>query len=71
MYDGKVARLEILEVFPEDEGEYTCVAQTVAGQVKTACWLTVQGEVFWGGVGGGGSECDRTGVNSLLAHCPR
>ncbi|XP_072047598.1 myosin light chain kinase, smooth muscle-like [Amphiura filiformis] len=31
-YDGKIARLTITEAFPEDDGEYKCMASNTAGQ---------------------------------------
>lgn len=43
-YDGCLATLEITEIFPEDEGQYTCIAKNPAGEGKTTCTLTVIGE---------------------------
>lgn len=41
-YKGGVATLVINEVFPEDEGEYTCQASNSIGTVTTSCKLTVK-----------------------------
>ena len=34
--------LNILEAFPEDEGQYKCVVKNPAGQVTTAAFLKIQ-----------------------------
>ncbi|KAF4519136.1 hypothetical protein B566_EDAN007409 [Ephemera danica] len=39
--DGATARLTILQVYPEDEGEYTCVAYNELGRAATAACLIV------------------------------
>ncbi|XP_013412432.1 muscle M-line assembly protein unc-89 isoform X1 [Lingula anatina] len=39
--DG-VAKLEIMEVFPEDEGEYDCVAKNEFGEAKCSCRMDVK-----------------------------
>lgn len=31
-----------MEVFPEDQGQYICVARNPAGQATTSAYLTVQ-----------------------------
>ena len=36
-----IARLEILEVFPEDCGDYLCLARNDFGHVKTECFINV------------------------------
>jgi Immunoglobulin I-set domain len=45
-YNGSTARLTILQVYPEDEGEYTCVARNDLGKVNTSACLIVDGESF-------------------------
>ena len=40
-YKNGVANLSIGEVFPEDEGEYTCKATNAVGSVTTKCKLIV------------------------------
>ena len=42
-YDGTLARLEILEIYPEDQADYTCVARNAAGEARVKCRLTVKG----------------------------
>ena len=37
-------QLEISRVFPEDEGEYTCVARNSAGMVSCSAVLKLDGE---------------------------
>ena len=41
-YRNGKATLSINEVYPEDEGTYTCKAQNSLGSVETTCRLTVQ-----------------------------
>ncbi|CAH1789051.1 unnamed protein product [Owenia fusiformis] len=41
-YDGTVAKLEIMEVFPEDSGEYCCIISNSAGEVKTSSHIVVE-----------------------------
>ena len=36
--------LEINGVYPEDTGEYTVVAKNMAGETRTSCLLTVEGQ---------------------------
>ncbi|KAF2897973.1 hypothetical protein ILUMI_08202 [Ignelater luminosus] len=40
-FDGKIARLSIKQVYPEDEGEYTCVAYNELGKSFTSACLLV------------------------------
>lgn len=40
-FDGKTARLTISQVYPEDEGEYTCVAYNDLGSAATSAVLVV------------------------------
>ena len=44
-FDGIMAKLVITEVFPEDSGEYECVA--VRGNQESSCFckLTVRGKL--------------------------
>lgn len=41
-YKGGIATLAINEVFPEDEGQYTCKATNAMGTAETTCKLTVK-----------------------------
>lgn len=41
MSDGR-AGLQILEVFPEDAGDYTCIARNKAGEARTTANLAVE-----------------------------
>ena len=43
-FDGKEAVLDILEVFPEDAGEYTCEAENDHGIKKSACTVKIIGK---------------------------
>ncbi|KAJ8975128.1 hypothetical protein NQ317_019398 [Molorchus minor] len=40
-FDGETARLSINQVYPEDEGEYTCVAYNELGKAVTSACLIV------------------------------
>nr|XP_023019109.1 myosin light chain kinase, smooth muscle-like [Leptinotarsa decemlineata] len=40
-FDGETARLSISQVYPEDEGEYTCVAYNELGKAVTSACLIV------------------------------
>ena len=41
-YRNGTATLSINEVYPEDEGVYTCKAKNTLGSIETTCRLTVQ-----------------------------
>ena len=43
-YNTSTSVLVIVEVYPEDEGEYTCVASNKIGETITTCRLTVVGK---------------------------
>ena len=43
-YSDGVCKLEISEVYPEDEGSYTCVASNDAGEAKTTAKMFVKGK---------------------------
>ncbi|XP_025602051.2 titin homolog isoform X2 [Athalia rosae] len=43
-FDGETARLSIQHIYPEDEGEYTCVAYNDLGKAFTSACLVVDGE---------------------------
>lgn len=45
-YNRGISILIIIEAFPEDEGEYTCVASNKLGETITTCRLTVVGMWF-------------------------
>ena len=38
-------RLEIRQILKKDEGKYICQAVNIAGQVETAAYLTIKGEI--------------------------
>lgn len=42
-FDGETARLCIQHIYPEDEGEYTCVAYNDLGKAFTSACLIVDG----------------------------
>ena len=42
-YGRGISILIIVEAFPEDEGEYTCVASNKLGETITTCRLTIVG----------------------------
>ncbi|KAJ8898112.1 hypothetical protein PR048_003472 [Dryococelus australis] len=44
-FDGETARLTIQQVYPEDEGEYTCVVYNELGKASTSACLVVDGEL--------------------------
>lgn len=39
-----VCTLEISESFPQDSGQYTCVASNTAGKESSTAWLVVKGK---------------------------
>lgn len=45
-YKNGLASLVINEVFPEDEGQYTCKATNSVGTTSTSCKLTVKRKHF-------------------------
>lgn len=45
-YKAGTATLTINEVFPEDEGTYTCTATNSIGSTDTACRLTISRKCF-------------------------
>ena len=45
-FDGKEAVLDILEVFPEDAGNYTCEAENDHGITKTSCTVKIIGTLL-------------------------
>lgn len=38
-------RLEIMQILKKDEGKYICQAVNIAGQLETAAYLTIKGEI--------------------------
>lgn len=40
-FDGEIAKLRIEKVYPEDEGEYSCVAYNELGKAVTSACLIV------------------------------
>jgi hypothetical protein len=45
-YRNGTATLSINEVYPEDEGLYTCKAKNTLGETETTCRLTVQSKSY-------------------------
>lgn len=45
-YDGERATLTIVKVYPEDEGEYTCIASNNLGRSYSAACILVDGKLF-------------------------
>ncbi|XP_064619618.1 titin-like isoform X3 [Lineus longissimus] len=43
MFVGETAKLDVFEIFPDDEGVYKCVAKNSVGECSTECYLTVTG----------------------------
>ena len=43
--DGNNHQLNILEAFPEDEGQYKCVVKNPAGQITTSAFLKIEREL--------------------------
>lgn len=46
-FDGEHASLIINRVYPEDEGEYTCVAKNSLGQTSTTACIVVDGNSIY------------------------
>ncbi|XP_023226281.1 myosin light chain kinase, smooth muscle-like [Centruroides sculpturatus] len=42
VYDGHEASLVISEIYPDDQGQYTCLAKNTHGEAKTSCFMTVR-----------------------------
>lgn len=42
VYNGHEASLVISEIYPEDQGRYTCVAKNKHGEAETSCYMTVR-----------------------------
>lgn len=42
-YENEIAQLTITEVYPEDEGIYTCEATNEAGSSGSNCELSLKG----------------------------
>ena len=42
---GSDCKLQILDVYPEDEGKYACTAKNSAGETTTTCFISVEGEL--------------------------
>lgn len=45
-YKNGIASLSIGEVYPEDEGEYECIASNSVGKESTKCKLSIIRESF-------------------------
>lgn len=43
-YLSGIAKLEVNGVYPEDQGEYLCVAENDAGRAQSKCDVTVLGK---------------------------
>ena len=43
-FDGTVAKLEIVEIFLDDSGRYTCTLRNEHGDKKSLCTVTVTGK---------------------------
>lgn len=43
-FDGSCVRLKIREVFPEDEGEYSCIIFNDMGKAVTSATIVVESE---------------------------
>lgn len=43
-FDGETARLSIQHIYPEDEGEYTCIISNQLGKAFTSACIIVDGE---------------------------
>ena len=47
-WDGSRARLRISPVYPEDEGEYSCIVYNEMGKAVTSAALVVESEYMQG-----------------------
>ena len=47
MFDGTKARLEVVEVFLDDCGTYTCTIKNLEGEKKCSCKVCVKGKNFF------------------------
>jgi hypothetical protein len=43
MFIGDTTKLDVFEIFPDDEGVYKCIAKNSVGECSTECYLTVTG----------------------------
>ena len=41
---GRVCELSISDIFPEDEGDYSCTATNSLGEATVECYVVVDGE---------------------------
>ena len=46
-FDGTKARLEVVEVFLDDCGTYTCTIKNLDGEKKCSCKVSVKGRDFF------------------------
>lgn len=44
-WDGSVVRLKINEVYPEDEGEYSCIVFNDLGKAVTSATIVVESKL--------------------------
>lgn len=44
-FDGAKAKLEIVEIFLDDIGTYSCCLKNVNGEKRSFCKVTVKGEI--------------------------
>jgi hypothetical protein len=56
-FDGETATLSVDQVYPEDEGEYTCVAYNDLGKVFTSACLIVDCKEYFFGMGQNNLTC--------------
>lgn len=43
-FDGSVAKLSVRQIYPEDEGEYTCIVYNDLGKARTSACIIVDGK---------------------------
>ena len=41
---GDHCKLQIADIYPEDEGKYSCRAVNASGEATTSCFVTVEGK---------------------------